>query len=214
MTDIPHFPTPRAHDDPPVLDGRRVKLRPVTPDDYRFLYEISTSTDNLVRWRYRGSTPAPEAFAQSLWQGVQAQFVIVRAGTSEPLGLIISYNADLRNQTVFMAIIIAPGLEGQGWVLDATALFLVYLFRTWPIRKVYYEMLEFNFARISSGAGRHFTVEGCLIDHEYHDGRLWNFYTLAVYRQQYLDMIEPLWARIASGAVTKDRSQLLGFPEA
>lgn len=190
-------PTPRQMAGDPTLTGRRVALRPIKPSDYEFLYSISTAPENLVRWRYRGATPSSEAFTRSLWQGVLTQFVITRAGEAEPLGLIVAYNADLRNQTVYAAVMLAPSLEKQGWVLDATALFLVFLFQTWPFRKIYYEMLEFNYARIASGEGRHFCIEGRLREHEFHDGRYWDFFTLAVYREGYLSLIAPVWDQIS-----------------
>jgi RimJ/RimL family protein N-acetyltransferase len=189
-------PEPRNHDASATLRGRRVHLRPVVPADYPALYRMATAPETIVRWRHRGVTPNPDTFGEALWQGVLSQFVIVRPSRSEPIGLIVAYNANLRHQTVAMALLVAPEYEKQGWIMDSTALFLVYLFETWPFRKVYYEMIEFNYARISSGAGRHFHIEGCLRDHEYHDSKYWHHYILAAYRDEYLEFVKAYYSRI------------------
>jgi RimJ/RimL family protein N-acetyltransferase len=178
-------PEPRTHDTAARLVGRRVALRAVAVTDYDFLYDISMAPDNVVRWRFRGTTPSPEGFIQTLWQGVMAQFLIVRPSNGAPVGLITAYNTDPRSGTTHIALIVAPPYENQGWVMDAVPLFLGYLFDTWNLRKIYYETIEFNYARFASGLGTRFHVEGCLRDHEYHAGRYWHVYTLAVYREEW-----------------------------
>lgn len=190
------IPKPRRHDGLPPLRARHVQLRPLQLEDYAFLYEIATAPETLTRWRYRGSTPSPDAFVQSLWQGVLTQFLILRPDTGDRVGAISAYNADFRHQIAHMAMIVAPKYERQGWVMESSTLFLAYLFETWSFRKVYYESLEFNYARFASGAGKHFHVEGCLRDHEFHDGRYWHLYVLAVYRDEWQKLAEPVLARI------------------
>jgi RimJ/RimL family protein N-acetyltransferase len=183
-------PAPRSYDTVARLRGRRVELRPVTIPDYEFLYNISLAPDNLVGWRYRGTTPSPEALVQSLWQNVLAQFMIVRPTDRSRVGLISAYNADLHNLTTRVALIVAPEYEQQGWVMDAVALFLGYLFETWNLRKVYYETIEFNYARFASGLNTRFHVEGCLKHHTFHAGQYWHVYTLAVYREEWAKRAE------------------------
>jgi RimJ/RimL family protein N-acetyltransferase len=164
-----------------------VELRAVGAPDYDFLYIVAMAPSNVIRWRFRGSTPSPESFVQTLWQNVLAQFMIVRPTDGSPLGLITAYNTDPRGQTTHVALIIAPEYEKQGWVMDAIPLFLAYLFETWNLRKVYYDTIEFNYARFASGLNTRFHVEGCLKDHEFHDGSYWHVYTLAVYREEWAE---------------------------
>jgi RimJ/RimL family protein N-acetyltransferase len=190
------IPEPRRYDNTPPLRGRHVQLRTIQLEDYGFLYEIATGPETISRWRYRGATPSPEAFSQSLWHGVLAQFVIIRPDSDERVGLVSAYNADFRHRTAHLALILAPQYDRRGWVMEASTLFLAYLFETWDFRKIYYESLEFNYARFASGAGKHFHVEGCLRDHEYHDGRYWHLYMLAVYRDEWRKLAEPVMSRI------------------
>ena len=42
------------------------------------LYRLSTDPAINFRWRFRGAYPTPENFEAALWQGVVAQFIVVR----------------------------------------------------------------------------------------------------------------------------------------
>ena len=173
----------------PVLAGREMQIRPVTQGDYPFLLDLQVEPDNLLRWRYRGTTPGPEQIVQTLWQSVLAQFVIARVDAEDPIGLIVCYNPDFRHGHAYLAMIIRPRYEMTAWIFEAVALFLNYLFETFAFRKIYFEMLEFNYAKVASGAGSLFHVEGCLRDHECHLGHRWHLYTLATSCDEWHDTL-------------------------
>ena len=181
-------PEPRSSALQPKLEGRRLSLVPITPADYPYLHHLSTTGENLMAWRLRGATPSPEIFAQQLWQSVLVQFKIVHGTPAQPLGLLAAYNADMRNQLVFVAILLEPDAKKSGWVMEAPVLFIDYLFNTWPFRKIYMEAFEFNFAAINSGPGRIFQVEGCLLDYEYHDNKYWHKYIVSMGRDQWAEV--------------------------
>ena len=192
------LPSPRGAEAVPVLSGKHVRLRAVGQADYPFLVDLQTAPENLIRWRYRGITLSPEQIIQSLWQGVLAQFLIVRADTGEPVGLVVCYNPEFRHGYAYLAMIIAPKYEMSGWTLEANAIFLTYLFETFGFRKIYLEVIEFNYQRLASGAGSLFHVEACLKDHEYHLGHRWHVYTLAIYRDEWHDTLARFEPELAS----------------
>jgi RimJ/RimL family protein N-acetyltransferase len=184
------IPAPRGADAVPVLEGRHVRLKPVDAGDYPFLIALQTNPENLIRWRYRGTTPSPEQILQTLWQGVLAQFLIVRADTDKPVGLVVGYNPEFRHGYIYLAMIVTPACERGGWAFEADALFITYLFETFAFEKIYLEVIEFNYRKLASGAGTLFHVEGCLMNHEYHLGRRWHLYTLAIYRHEWPHILE------------------------
>lgn len=167
---------------PPPLTGRRTRLRPVFPADYEYLYALSTSERTAHRWRYRGMTPNPEGFTQTLWGGVLAQFLIERRSTGERVGHVTSYDANERNGFCHIAMLTDPAVQGSGWILEAASLFVNYLFTNWNFRKLYGEVPEYNYDEFASGAGRWFRVEGRLGEHEFYGGRYWDLLLLALYR--------------------------------
>ena len=71
--------------------------------------------------------------------------------------------------------------SGAG-VLEAFALFVRYLFRLWPLRKLYLELPEFNLPQFASAVRVGLLKEeGRLRGDRYFDGAYWDQLVLAVY---------------------------------
>ncbi|MFA1541822.1 GNAT family N-acetyltransferase [Actinomadura monticuli] len=188
-----------------TLHGKRVVLRPVEPTDYDFILQLSTSSHITYRWRTRGTTPSPPDFQAMLWRGVLCQFLIERSSDGEPLGLISAYNADFRNQTAYLAILMRDHRGGAIWTFDGMALFLNYLFANFNLRKIYAETSELSSWTFASGAGRYFEVEGTLREHEYYGGRYWDTYVLAFWRHDCESFLEKLLPTITEEPPTDGR---------
>lgn len=166
-----------------VLQGKFARLRPLAQTDYGYFYDLSLSAQNNARWRYRGSTPSPERFVTDLWSGVQAQFVIETPPPRKRAGLVVAYNADLANGTVYLATLIDNEYHRKVWPLEGILLFVEYLFQNWNFRKIYAETPEFSASQFSSGAGSLFEEEGRLRQHQYFKGRYWDFIIYALARE-------------------------------
>jgi RimJ/RimL family protein N-acetyltransferase len=167
------------------LVGRLTRLRVIEDKDIDYLYRLCGDEEILFRWRHQGETLSPQSFAQALWQQVIAQFVIEHRKSRNPLGLVAAYQADFRNGYAYLAVLLDPIVIGTGWILEAPALFITYLFQVFNFRKIYLEVPEYNLDAISSGVGRVFAEEGCLKGHRYLDGRYWNLFLLAIYRDEW-----------------------------
>lgn len=168
------------------LTGRRTMLRPVTSDDLPFLYWLATHEDVGFRWRYGGSIPPPDRFSAQLWDDVLTQFVVVRRADDAPAGVVAAYAADMRNTVCYLGVAFRPEAWRSLIVPESVHLFTRHLFATWPFRKLYGEVPEFNFASMHGGANRYFSVEGVLRDDHYHDGRWWDTFITALDRGAWL----------------------------
>jgi RimJ/RimL family protein N-acetyltransferase len=195
---------PEANDqsDPVRLVGRRVFLRPVLPSDYETILTAELSEDLGPRWRHGGNTPGMEAFVRSLWTGVLAQFLVCSRRTGQALGLVSLYNANLQNGYAYFAMAKFQRRTPGRLQLEGAALFLDYVFDAWPLRKVYGEVLGFNFDQFASEAGKLFVEEGRLTDHAYFGGRYWDQHVLALYRETWKER----GARFAALVRDRDRS--------
>lgn len=167
------------------LVGRSVALRPLGPGDYEFLRNAEVSEELGPRWRFRGATPSPEMYAQSLWQGVTAQFVIVEAGSPRPIGLVSLYNVEHAQETAYFAVADLRTGGGATRVVQGAVLFLSYVFQVWNLRKVYVETYEYNLRQFASLKDRLLIEEGRLRDHFFLGGRYWDLVTLALYRDDW-----------------------------
>ena len=191
VTNRPEEEAPRATRATPEtpqavsLEGTYARLRPVGQSDYAYLYDLSLHAENLARWRYRSATPSPESFVVDLWNGVLAQFVIESAATRERAGLAVAYNADAANGTVFLGVVLDPAHRRKVWPIEGVLLFLDYLFRNWALRKVYAESPEYCAQQFASGSRWLFQEEGRLREHQYHQGRYWDYIHFALYRESW-----------------------------
>lgn len=190
----PTDPAPRDPTDPPA-----VHLRPVEPGDYLPLRRYELDLTLGPRWRHRGSTPSPEAFAQSLWSGVLAQYLVHLDGTPEPLGLVTAYGVDLQSGTAWLALARFPSSAHPAAFLVGARRFVDHLFATWPLRKLCAEVLAPNRAPFGALLDRWFVDEGCHRGQAFLDGRYVDQHLVALWREQ--------WAQAAPGWSVADRSE-------
>jgi RimJ/RimL family protein N-acetyltransferase len=169
-----------------VLEGRRVRLRPVTPGDYEWLYQLNSLPELAHRWRARPGSINPAQLGDFLWNNVHCQFVVCRRD-GRAVGLVVAYAADLPNRTVRFGIVLDPQYHAVGWPLEAGALFIDYLFDTGDFRKIYSEAIDYNLATYKSALDLGILrMEGCLREHVYSAGAYRDWYTFAIYRDDWL----------------------------
>lgn len=167
------------------LRGRWVSLRAVTLSDYEALRMAELDGSVIVGYRHRGQTPGPEQWAQALWGGVLAQFVVVRNETGEPVGTVAAYGADHRNGHVHLAAFVFPQFQRLAWPIEGTTIFLDYLFGVFPFRKVYADTLQPNAEQFSTTLSDMTKEEGRRIAHEWFDGQYVDLITYAIYREDW-----------------------------
>jgi RimJ/RimL family protein N-acetyltransferase/acyl carrier protein len=152
----------------------RVRLRPVDPGDIPYLYRLATDGETGARWRYRGATPDPKAFAAQLYEGVLAQFIVERSADGTPVGMVCAYNANHRDGFVYLAGVSEPALQGTGLAPEGLVLLADHVFGNWSFRKIYFESASFNYEQFASGADVYFREEARLKDHTFYRGRYWD----------------------------------------
>lgn len=171
---------------PRLPETRRLALRPPLQRDLERLYSMAVSSDNAYRWRYRGTTPSWDTFHRQLWDGVLAQYLVIRKNDSAVLGLVTLYNANLSSGYTYASALSTPEATGTGLVLEGLFLLLEHAFKTWNLRKIYFEVPEFNLDQFVSATRRGYVVEeGRLRDHETLLGRSWDLVFLAMYRDMF-----------------------------
>lgn len=183
-TELPAALAPPPDPLVPVLAGHGLRLDPVTPDDVGFLYTLAAAPETSFRWRYRGAPPPLEQFTEGMWNQVLVQYVARRTEDGQPVGHVVAYGADPTARFAYVGAVFAPPHTGTGLAAHAVALFVRYLFHTFPFGKVYLEIPGYNWPQVRSGEGTLFEVEGVLREHYQYAGRLWHQYLCAIYRDR------------------------------
>jgi RimJ/RimL family protein N-acetyltransferase len=173
----------------PPFATRHVRLRALETADYAWLHAASSDDELALAWRFRGSTPSPDAFVRTLWEGVLAQFLVVGARPPHrPSGHVSAYNADLHSGTAYFAVTAFPPYLQTGLAIEGSLLFLNYMFTTWRLRKIYVETTEEALAQFRSGADI-LHPEGRLVAHEYLKGQYIDRLIFAIYRADFLEWL-------------------------
>lgn len=180
----------------PIRPEPRVYLRLVEEQDYGALHRASIEPGSAFRWRYRGATPSIERFVAGLHDGVLVQHM-VQAIDGPTVGLVVCYQASMESRTAYFGLLRTAETSQEGRMFEGLMLFIQFLFDTWDFRKLYAEVPEFNFDGLLSANTRGIDIEGVQRQHLFHDGRWWDQYLLALWREKWLAE-EALW--FGSGA--------------
>jgi RimJ/RimL family protein N-acetyltransferase len=173
-------------------------LLPLGGEHFEFLYQLTTDEVTGLRWRYHGAVPTREAFASQLWSGVLVQFIVTARKSQVPIGLVVAYNADQRDGHAYFAVLMSKEAERSGYGIAAAELFIHYLFNTWPFRKLYAEIPEYNLPVLGNRMGALLKEEGRLKGHFYCDGQWWDQITVAIYPEDFRTSTRV--ARVRAGA--------------
>lgn len=165
--------------------GPSVTLMPLTPGSIEFLYQLAIDERVGWRWRFGGAVVRRDTFEQGLWSGVLTQLLIVSRANDALLGSAIAYNADMNNGFAYIAAGLVADAAGSGIGIEAVDLFVGHVFASYNLRKLYFEVPEFNVPQFGSAVGTILHVEGRLLKHTYYNGRFWDRYIMSLYREEY-----------------------------
>jgi len=70
-------------------------------------------------------------------------------------------------------------------MMVALLLFIRYTFDNWNLRKVYFEVPEYNLSQFDSAIGRYLDQEARMVDHQFANGRYWDSLTLSLFRDKW-----------------------------
>ncbi|MCU0309760.1 MAG: GNAT family N-acetyltransferase [Acidimicrobiales bacterium] len=129
-------------------------------------------------------------------------FLVVRNGSGQVIGIVAAYQADFRNGHAYIAQYIFPDFHGVAWPLESMVIFIDYLFLVFPFRKLYGATIQNSANRFETAFGEVWIEEGRLTEHEYVNGAYVDLITVSVTRER--------WARHRA---TLEESRLLAAVE-
>jgi RimJ/RimL family protein N-acetyltransferase len=168
------------------LRGRYCDLRQLAPTDYDWFYNVCMQPQNLMTFRFGGVPPSPDRFAGFVWQGVSCQFVITREGRpADRIGVVTFYGQNDLSQVASFATVFQTGALRSPWAWEGVVLAINHFFRITQVRKLCFEVGEWNLPRFRGFEAFGMFQEGCLREHDYMDGRWWDRYLYALFRSDW-----------------------------
>ena len=151
-----------------MADSRSsARLRPAEHEDYYWIYQLVTSPEVELQWHHHGELTSFDTFAARLGDG--SLHLIVDDGAGTRVGYASCYGMDFRNGHAAIAFAF-PSTVPAIFRASGPWVFLDHLFRTYPFRKLYGEIVDFNLPRFRRGFRRFFDEEGRLREHVFVNG--------------------------------------------
>lgn len=133
-------------------------------------------------------------------------FLATLSADGTPIGFTQAYNLNVQDGWCFTAAYIVEPYRRSPHAAEAYIALLEYLFCSFPSRKVYADVFEFNIRPLKPLMAGGFVEEGRFREHTWHDDRYWDVIRLAMYREKWNEVRDR--ARLLLG-VQQETEQIL-----
>lgn len=184
--------------DIPSLTSRRLRLRPVNPDDYKMLFQWHSDVHNLHLWWADRTILSFDEFVDDLRRRlrshIQTMFMVdmLQDGDAIPVGMTYTYNANMVDRFTYLCVYLSPEHTRKGIGPEAGYLVAKYLFSYFGFRKIYAEIFAYNAASLKSSLRNGFREEGCLKSHRWFGDRYWDLHILAITEEDFKKLVAPV----------------------
>ena len=174
--------------DSPILETQKIKLRPVTSNDYDMLYSWHFSTGQIHLWwderHIRSFDEFVNDFNNKLRYFFFTFFVVVKREheTDIPVGFTYTSRFNPVDRYVYSTMYLDREFTGKGLGIEAGQIHIQYLFSVFNIRKIYAEIYEYNKISIKAAKKAGFIEEARLKQHRWYIDRYWDLIIMSLHR--------------------------------
>lgn len=175
---------------------RGITLRPVVGTDLPIILSLFGDVDRAHLWGHRRVCDEEQLFETwRFWskERMGDKFMVLRQG--RPIGLVFDYERALEDGHTKVAAMLLDEETGRGAGVLSIALFAEWLLQNLPLRKLYLDVFEFNQPVIRMLEKLEVRKEMQKVEHRYWNGRLWDQYGFAFYREDLPKLLRRLAGR-------------------
>lgn len=201
-----------------TFESRSIGLRPIEEPDYPILLHWRNEERFLRLFSSRRNIVSLTEFVAETKRVLEngprhIQFVIVRKKDNKVIGTTYSFNLDLTDGYVFINTYMDEEVERRGYGMIATLLLIRYLFDSFPIHKIYFEVFAYNELSHSTMKSAEFIEEGRFKDHRFYGGKRHDVIRLAFYRDAFEKKARPFIERLCRDPVLTKESKRIKLKE-
>ena len=172
----------------PSLVGRKVFLRPATPEDilshHKWFVLSDPQTQSCRPHPMRSAAEMAEAYKKKEPHAYEQRFAIVRKEDSMLIGTISCFNYNSLNRSVELGILIDPDEREKGWGKDAVKTIVQHLFLFQDLYKVHAQTWSKNAASVKLLETLGFKRDGTLRNHHFYNGEFTDDYVYSLLRSE------------------------------
>lgn len=194
-----HTTTPHPLDSVATLTGRLVTMRPVSRDDYPTLFRWRSSFDVPHYMNFRRRVASYEEFVREIELLLpNAILLLIRKKSNlEPIGYALAHTIDPWDGWAAGGVHVDEQYRLRGPGGEAGLLFVDFLFRMFPIRKLLTEIYDFADRVLKMANAMGFEEVGYVPEHFWYDDRLWGVHQMVLARdvwnerrERFADIVE------------------------
>jgi len=169
------------------MQYRWVSLRSVYEADMPWLFGLLCDPGRNQLW-FRDRSVFDQSQFEAVWRlwmnrDISAKFIIL--ANDQPVGLCFDTHRTLEDGHSEVTVLLESSATGRGTGVFATALFADWLFRTLPLRRLKFEVLEFNFQVLNILRKLHIHRYAVIPEDRLHNGRYWSRECFAISREEW-----------------------------
>jgi RimJ/RimL family protein N-acetyltransferase len=172
-----------------MLTGKLVALRPVEPEDLRFLTDLANHPDvrgNVVGWDWPVAHDAQRAWLSASHSNRTTRRLTVTTPSGEPIGLTGLWEIDWHNRSALTAVKLMPGLAPKGAGTDSIMTVMAWSFYEVGLRRLHSTILHFNAASLGAYVRKcGWRVEGQEREAVFRGGRWHDLIRVAILRSEF-----------------------------
>lgn len=165
-----------------------VVIRPYENTDAETLYQISHNPETVHLWAPQMEVLSFEKFKEKLERRINHRWSdyhsIVSSYTSQVIGFAYCYNTSASDTTSVCIYIDKPFMATMTSI-QASYLYIEFLFKISKYRKIYAEVFAYNEHCLRLLKKLNFDCEGCLKEHQWWNDQYWSMYIYSLNLTQF-----------------------------
>ena len=173
---------------PDIIKGRHIYLSLPKSEDIPQIYKWETDIKIRPMWQDNNNLPSPflytNEFARKIENAYHTFFLSKSLTSQKNIGCVYSYNYNRIDGFIHITVFMDEQLRNGFLGAEAGVLFCEYLFKYFPLRKIYCVAFAYNKESTSILEQAGFSREGVFKEHKYFNGKYHDMYTYAIYREE------------------------------
>lgn len=178
------------------LSWKNITLVSYTDEYFDFIYECYQDYESRILFTNDFVIISRNEFWKYINEKYSYDFhdfmIIINNTTNIPIGFIYTYNFDNQNDYMFFSIYLEKKSRKHINIAISTVIFFNYIFKYYPIRKIYCSIFDYNTLNKAVLKNAGFCLEGTLKNYRYFNRTYHDMNIYSLFRKDFYNLKEKL----------------------
>ena len=171
-----------------ILSTGRTSLKVIEKSDYEEIYNWIINFDYNMLWSNIREFPRKENFFDLLDYNIKNEFTyyfLIQNVKKESIGTIFIHDYNKVDNYASISAFIKPNFQNKFYGVDSYKLIFNFIYQNLPIRKLYFDVFEYNLSSIKLIEKVGFNLEGTFVKHRYLNGSYHNIIRYSLFLEDW-----------------------------